>query len=661
MNNDQTRRTRPASVRGLRRTRLLVAGLAFVGAAAAAAPSVRDQVQEASRSGAANLALDLATEHRALFTPLEYAQLQHAAIAQRLRWSRAETWNLTGPERFATLDAALADGWQLLDSLPLAPEYASLRTAVISDMIYGLGLRGRYADAIKLYEGLRATNTPVHPYVLVSAGNAYAYEERYDEAIVCYEEALAKAGPGDIDRVPTQESLFFAYMDRGRYEDAEQLLQRIEKTSSQYVENAPVAERPNEDYATAQRLRAQYLMYSGETEAGTLAIDALQHDAPFSSGLRNAAASARLGDARPREAKAAFTTALAERPDDIQAMTGLARASMALREYPEAEAIVTTLSERFPESSSVRNLQRDYEVYQSPLLTMDFGGDIGHGGDNSNNDNSTIANREWSLNTMLYTSPISHNYRLFFHQFTGYADLGDGHKSRVRNGAGLEYRRGSIEASTELHQSTGPSGRFGASANVAWLPSDGWRLAANFDSDSNDLPWKAYRAGIHGWSSGVSARYQPTERTYYDVAYQLQHYSDSNTRQTIGATWFQNLWTVPRHSVSTWTSVAYSNNSKTDTECFSPDHDLTAQVTAMYEWRPWRDGQYAFRQRVYATGGVYNQAEHGNSALWQLRLEQVWDLPRQTSITYGVGYGRHSYDGDPENRTLFYLTLNIPF
>ena len=177
------------------------------------------------------------------------------------------------------------------------------------------------------------------------------------------------------------------------------------------------------------------------------------------------------------------------------------------------------------------------------------------------------------------------------------------HKSRVRNGAGLEYRRGSIEASTGLHQSTGPSGRFSASANVAWLPSDGWRLAANFDSDSNDLPWKAYRAGIHGWSSGVSARYQPTERTYYDVAYQLQRYSDSNTRQTIGATWFQNLWTVPRHSVSTWTSVAYSNNNKTDTEYFSPDHDLTAQVTAMYEWRPWRDGQYAFRQRVYATGG----------------------------------------------------------
>ena len=56
-----------------------------------------------------------------------------------------------------------------------------------------------------------------------------------------------------------------------------------------------------------------------------------------------------------------------------------------------------------------------------------------------------------------------------------------------------------------------------------------------------------------------------------------------------------------------------------------------------------------------------NQAEHGNSALWQLRLNRVWDLPRQTSITYGVGYGRHSYDGDPENRTLFYLTLNIPF
>ena len=88
----------------------------------------------------------------------------------------------------------------------------------------------------------------------------------------------------------------------------------------------------------------------------------------------------------------------------------------------------------------------------------------------------------------VHQAPISHNYRLFFHQFTGYADLGDGHKSRCATAPAWEYRRGSIEASTGLHQSTGPSGRFGASANVAWLPSDGWRLAANFDSDSNDLP-----------------------------------------------------------------------------------------------------------------------------------------------------------------------------
>jgi len=617
---------------------------------------LRKQVEDASASGAANLALDLANRQPGIFTPLEYARLEHAAIAQRLRWSKAEMWTLNGPERFRTLDGALIDGQSLLRRLPDTPEYASLRAALTSDLVFGLSTRGRMDEAIALYESLARSAAAIHPYVLVAAGDAYSYNERLDEAIDCYERALAQAGPGDIDRPTVRESLFYQYLDRGRYEDAQAMLDALDKESPMYVERAPMPEMPNEDYARAKRLRALYLLYSGKTEAGVMALDALRHDAPFSSSLRNAAAESRMGNDKPRQARDEFEVALLERPNDIGALVGLGRVSMTLRDYREAGRITQALSERFPENSSVRNLKRDYEVYQSPLLTVEAGGD------RSNSSGQTaIANKEWSIDSMLYTAPIDYNYRLFFHQFTGQADLDDGRESRVRNGAGLEYRRGGFDGSAEIHHSTGPSGRTGVTGNAAYEPADGWRLAGMATSDANDLPWKAYDEGIHGWGGTLSLRRQPDERGYVDLTYGMLRYSDSNVRQQAGVTWFRQVLQTPRHGVSAWVSGAYSHNTLTNVSYFSPSHDLTGQVTAMYEWRPWRNGQYGFRQRVYGTAGAYKQSGFSTSGLWEIRLEQAWDLPRQASVLYGIGYGRRAYDGNPESRALIYLSLSVPF
>jgi len=617
---------------------------------------LRQQVEDASASGAANLALDLANRQPGLFTPLEYARLEQAAIAQRLRWSKAEMWELSGPERFRTLDSALIDGQGLLLRLPDTPEYASVRHALVGDLVFGLSTRGRMDEAIGYYESLAASGAPVYPYVLVAAADAYAYNEELDKAIACYERALSEAGPADIDRPAARESLFYVYLDRARYEDAQAMLDVLDKESPMYVDRAPLPETPNDDYVRAKKLRAQYMLYTGDTLDGIMALDALRHDAPFSSSLSNAAAESRVGNARPRKARDEFEAALLERPDDIGAFIGLGRVSLALRDYPEAERITQTLSERFPENSAVRNLQRDYDVYQSPLLTVDAGGDRS----NASGD-TAIANREWSIDSKLYTAPIDYNYRLFFHQFTGQADLDDGRKSRVRNGAGVDYRRGDIDGSLEIHQSTGPSGRTGVTGSVGYEPADGWRVEGQLTSDANDLPWKAYKEGVHGWGGTVSVRRQPDELGYVDLAYGAQHYSDSNVRQQVGVTWFRHLAQTPRHGLSAWASAAYSKNTRTNVSYFSPSHDLTGQVTAMYEWRPWRNGQYGFRQRVYGTAGAYKQGGFDTSGLWEVRLEQAWDLPRRASILYGIGYGRRSYDGDPENRALIYLSLNLPF
>ncbi len=618
--------------------------------------AIRDDVESARSTGASGLALEIARRQPDAFSPLELAQLRHAALAQQLRFAQDEMRESTARTRTQRLNTALSDGWRLLDELPDSGEFAPLRRAVTHDMIFGLALGGRAQSAITLFEGMNKPLDGYPPYVLIAAGDAYEFQERLDPAIAAYETALRTAGPGDVDEVAVRERLFYAYLDRGRPEDALVNLERVTKASPPLVENAPVAETPNADYERAARMKAQYLLYTGNTAQGLVAIDTLQHDAPFSTGLRNAAADARMGDGRPRAARDAFELAVQEQPGDTEALLGLARASLTLRDVRTAREISAGLSERLPESGAVRNLRRDVEVYDSPVLIVEAAASRGP------SDGSVAAGKEASIDTKVYTAPLADNYRVFFHQFAGKAGIEDQRRSRVRNGAGVEYRRDSVEASAEIHRSIGMgSNRTGVTGEVRLYPADAWRITLLADSDSNELPWRAYWNGVHGWTAATGVRYQPSARRYFDATYRRDDYSDGNLRQSLALTGFQSLYDSPRHGVSGFLTLSGSRNRLTETDYFSPSHDTTAQTTIMYEWRPWRDGQRVFRQRVYGTVGAYKQAGFSTEPLWEVRLEQSWDLARRTNITYGVGYGRRSYDGSPENRASAYFSLNLPF
>ncbi|GAA5235696.1 poly-beta-1,6 N-acetyl-D-glucosamine export porin PgaA [Verticiella sediminum] len=623
--------------------------------AAQNADELRAKVSAAAGAGAASLALDLAQSQPEAFDPVELASLRHAAIAQRIRWARAEMRESAAPRRNVAMDSAIADAVALRASLPAIPAYDAVRLRLTHDLIYALAQRGRTDEAIALFEGLRQPLEKTPAYVLVAAGQAYELAERRDEAIRCFEAALASATPGDIDRVAVREQLIYTYLDRGRAEEAAAQLALAEKESPPYVALAPLPETPNPDYERANRLRAQYLVYTGNLNAGQRVLDALQHDAPFSSSLRAAATDARMGDGHPEEARNAFRADLNERPDDIEALVGLARSSLTLRDYKTAREVIGSLSEALPEQGAVRALQRDLQVHDSPLLTVDAGG--GRTGD----DRPFAARNEWSIDTHLYSAPIAENYRLLVHQFVGRADLDPERKTRVRNGVGVDYRKDRVEAQAELHRSNGDNGRTGASGMVHYYPSDGWRLTAQVDSDLNDIPWRAYADGTHAWGMQLGVRWQPSSRTYVDATYRRDDYSDGNLRQSGAVSVSRTLYDAPRHGVTGWVSVEHSDNRRSDVSYFSPPSDNSGQATVMYEWRPWRDGRRAFRQRVYGTAGLYHQQGVGTDPIWEVRLEQVWDLQRDTRIVYGVGYGKRPYDGEPEKRLSAYFSLNIPF
>lgn len=610
----------------------------------------RAEVLRESREGAATLALDHLREHPDWFTDSESWHVEHAAVAQRIRWGRQQLKSLSGPERFVIIDQAVAETEALLKKVPETPENAAFRQEIVADEVVALASRGRMKDATQRYEAMSQAGK-VPAYTRVSAGDAYAYLEKPDRAAAAYAQALKDAGPGEIETGDVQEGLFYADLDTGRYEDARALLDKMKADNPEYVRLAPEAGTPNPDYSRVKRLEAQYLVLTGRTHEGIAALDQWRHEAPFAASFVSARADGAMVQAEPYTARTMYKTALSEHPDDLSVMSGYGRASLALDDLKTAKDVADGLDERFPENGSVHALRKDLDVYQSPQLIIQAAGDKG---------NAVFADQEFGVDTKAYSGPFADHYRLFVHNFSGRADFQGASQSRVRNGAGVQWFDTGIEVNGEVHQSVGAAGKTGGTLDASWIPSDHWKVSGLVTNDDLEVPYKAYAAGVTGKTATGNVRYTWDETRYASLTYGLSRYTDNNLRQRWDANFYQQVFSSPRHTVGVLFGAGTSSSTMNTVSYFSPSRDYSGQATAIWSWTPWRYADKSFTQRVYLTGGVYNQQSFGTSPMVEARLEHVWQINRKTQVSYGVGLGRHRYDGQPETRKFIYLNLNIP-
>lgn len=636
------------------------------GTAAQRAATVQDTEQfrrnvfGLAASGSPQLALEQANARSADFSPAELLNLEHLVVAQQVEWARQQASASNDPDRLVPADRALQAAAALQGRVPAGVEFDAVRRDADADMMTALAVRGRMKEATALYETLLQSPQPLRATVHAAAGDAYTYLDRPDRAAQAYELALQATvepltdttDPNAQSRADVQESLAFAYLDHGRYEEARQLIQSMARDTPSHTELSEDLDKVNPEYGRVRKMQAQYLLYTNRTDEGQRALDELRRNAPFDPSLLNARADGSLVVERPYSSQQMYRQAQADHPGDIETLVGVGKTALELHQYDQANAVATTFDGYFPDNNSVKNFQRDYQVYQRPQLIVDAFGERG---------NLNIADKAWGVDAGLYSGALATNWRVFAHSFTGKGETGDGIRaSRVRLGIGGDYRRDGWEAGGEVHQTTGPFAKTGGAGAVSFRPDDHWRFGATVDSNSNTLPWQAYAAGITGRNATASVRYADDNTRYFNAAYGVSRYSDDNTRQQWEGTWYQRVVNQPRHQFSFWLDVAGSANSSDTAVYFNPRRDYTGQLRTMYQWTPWRYAEKSFSQRVYLTAGAYKQDGFGTSGLWEARLEQYWQLGRKASVTYGIGIGSHRYDASRETTKLIYLNLNVP-
>lgn len=593
--------------------------------------------------------------------PLTLALLEQQALAQQLRWAVKARDQRLGAARVTDLDKVLAaqsaalarvDAALAQPAPPDADTWRTLRMRLQSDRMMALLERGRPADTIALYDSLRADGTALPPYALGTAARALAQERRSADAVPLFEKAV-------VD-LPMPDSLHFglvyAYLDTGRFDEAEALLQRIESATPVLMRLAPEAGRPNDQFSEVSGLSALLQLYGDRPKIAQPRFNTLTQEAPLNAGYAYGAALTERLREHPEAAVARFEALSADHPDDLSVRTGHVEALLDADEFRAARIRAESLEADAPDAAEVREMARKRRSLVGPQLEIDAEGSRGGG---------TLASREWRVDSRLSSGLIGDAWRVFYAQTLGRGYTSEGTAQWARGGLGASWQQGRWLAEGVLQHANSGRYRNSVAGRVDYRASDAWRLSATYDGDSKELPWKARAVpfgaqAIGAREFGASAAYVVNESRRFDLQWRRLDFSDGNLRDGLDFGWRERWVSTPRFQIETRLGVDASRSRLQDVRYFSPSRDASAQLSVRGQWLTWKSDDRQFFQVLELGGGSYQQAGFGSGPLWNVRYEHRWALGQKLTLRYGLTYGSHPYDGVREKQRGVFLNLSMP-
>jgi poly-beta-1,6 N-acetyl-D-glucosamine export porin PgaA len=371
-------------------------------------------------------------------------------------------------------------------------------------------------------------------------------------------------------------------------------------------------------------------------------------EVPFNSELRQAQAGLALARGWPREGEIEFRRVIAQDPRNAGLHAEHAEVLLDLQHWNEADAELKLARELDDSHPRVQRAVQNFELQERP----EFYTESGYGsGENS----SPLGSADWHIDTWLYSSPMPSqptysNWRVFVHHYNGDAEFNDAMSRWQRTGAGVQWRAGNWQASGEVND--GQDFRPGLLSTVRWQPNDHWKLNAEAELLSNEVPMQAVRAKITVNRFALGVDWAAHEARSIGLALGENDFTDGNVRKTLALTWFERWYSSSNWLLETRLGGDMTNNSLGYLAAyFNPptDHSVWGSLTA--EDLFWRDYEFSFRQRLVLSLGSYWQEGFGADHIEAIEYEHRWELGRSASLRYGIGYSRRPYDGDRESRT----------
>ncbi len=617
--------------------------------------SLRGRAFAALNMGAPHLALNYAEQSPEVFSQAELLAFQQAGSGRSIKWGTLEGKAGLGQQRFQATDKALLRSENVQNLHRREQKYNSQSERYTEfDRLVALRDRMRMDEVLDLYQIIKHQKCYIPTYALAAVADAYLHERNPEAARGLYLQALSLSkNDRDYPNREWQLKLVEAYIDNNEFDAAQRLIDHLVATIPPILNRGlRGVEVDNEFYEEARVNQILARLHADQLNEGQELLDKALKSAPYNLDVRLAKGDLFQFRGQPRAAQRQYAGVLVDDPGNSPAATGIAETAIALNDTQTAKHHLGGLVQYYPENREVQRINQLFHAYNQPLFT------IASGWGSSPTGGGRRGNQNWQVDSLLYSGIFNQHWRVLAHAFNAEADFDEKVGRRGRLGIGLDYKSPLWQVSGEINQDQTRFDHYGSSIGSSWTPDDHWLLNAKFESNSNNIPLQAAASGIRMCSLELGIGYNHNESRNLSAAVSNSWLSDNNNRIEASAGWQERWRSGPIYKLDTLLTISGSHNSLSNADYFNPQNDFSIDAQMINEWTLWRSYQRSFKQRLVLGAGEYWQQGFASGMTSTLRYEQEVNLDPFRTLSYGVAYERHPFDGELNESTLAFLNLS---
>ena len=596
--------------------------------------------------GAPAIALQFAKDHPSLMASSDIRRLEGSAAAELIRFGElsppSESERFAAPDRaIATLDA-LIQRWS-----QEGPGAAQNVVRARFDRLLALHDRLRMKEVVSEFEDLWRASAKIPEYVLPPVADAYLSLRRPNMAVYVDRWALAL----DPQDVAAHLGLALALVETEDFDGAIQEVDEVAKRLSPwiYLKGSPLP-IPNQSKFDADVAAANARLYADDLPEAQQRFSAMTDLAPNNITTRLGLANVYGARGWPRLAKKEIEIATTQEPRSFEVAAATAENSYELQNWPQADAEIAALRQRFPESPDTRRLSSMWQNHNR--WEFQFSGERSLSSATSIAGGSGIL-----LGGQLYSPPIANQWRPYAGYRVAHERESEGNVTERIYDTGVAFSYLNLASSAEVRLVDYGPKHVGGTIATTWSVDDYWQLSGQGEILSSDTPRRALLHHTTANSASGSIDYRASERRNVKVSAELMTFSDGNLRSEVDGAADQRLITRPHFDLGATLRIAASQNTLRSTPYYNPRHDALGTLGLDASQIIYRRYEFAYSHSLLFSLGPYWEQGFGTGLAWNLEYRQTIKKGEAIQASIGVGLARQPYDGSYEDSIA--ITFNV--
>jgi poly-beta-1,6 N-acetyl-D-glucosamine export porin PgaA len=588
--------------------------------------------------GARNAAQRLLRDHPEAFRRTDRQWLHYYGAVERIRLARSTDDVTHAQEALEALETVLA-----------APNAAQeLRRRARFDRVVALTLLRRFDEAEALARRLETRYGSLPDHVVRARADALLGLGRPNDALVRYQ-ALAASRPAlkrDAKR-PLNTSLFYAYADARRFQDAQALLDewRAQEPPRRW-DFTGTSRIPNPNDARVRQLQVMLTAWRGDEAAASRRLEDLLDQAPGNVTLWNTRGDLHRWRGWPRQAQQDYrrATRLTAPRDRQTAEYGMLLSRLDRDQWRgTVERIETRVREDAP-SGTLDHLNRALTEQRAGGLSVESSRGQSDGVD-------TRSSRDWRYEARLEAPRNAAGSRFFAQRIGQFGEFDGDALHAAYTTAGYAFNVYPAQLSLAVGNGARLNDEPLVWSELDYAFTDHWSAELGVEINSDQTPLRALHDDVNADLYRLEARYRRDESGAGAFGLTLLDLEDDNLRRSVHGDWRERLYHHDAWRLEGEVSAAASRNDDVEASYFNPSRDASVNARLDTTYSLPLGYRQAFDQVLSLGVGDYWQEDAGSAVTWEIGYVHRWSLEPEFTLEYGMSRRRAVFDGLPEYDT----------